>query len=396
MDTLPSDVSLADALRERGLRKAEVSRVERLVAPHRRRTGYGRALRLVGSPDGGLRALEVVLAPERVLRVFRSDGRAWEREILHVPPVTDTALVTGRLAPEAHYALERWSERPRDPRAAVNRVARRLLVEPELRSGDGYHAIVEREVGTDGSVLGIRVLAIRFQGLAGPVTVLRRPGRHEPGWMDTAGRTLSRSMIPPLAFPRVTSGFDRGRFHPVLKRRVPHLGVDFAGWYSTPVRAAAGGEVTYRGWFGAHGRMVEITHPDGRRTRYSHLLRYRRGLSVGDRVAQGEFMGAVGSSGLSDGPHLHFSLIDDGEYLDPLEGLSSPVRAVEDGGSVAGPTDVPLAGAEGARADVGRDREAGLRPEDARLVALLDEARATVAPGSWALARISERRPPGS
>lgn len=412
IDTLPPRASLREALRERQLPEVEVSRVQGLLAPHRRGTRYGNPLRLVASAAGGVEAVELVLAPERLLRVYRAGGRRWDREIVHVDPVTDTVVVTGRLAPQAHYAVQRRSEGGVDPRAAINRVARRLVVDPELRSGDGYHAIVEREVGTDGSLVGVRVLAVRFQGLAGPVTALRRDAPGDPRWEDPAGRSLSRALIPPMAFARVTSDFDRGRYHPVLKRRIPHLGVDFAGWYSTPVRAAAEGEVTYRGWFGAHGRMVEISHPDGRRTRYSHLLRYRTGLGVGDRVSQGEFIGVVGSSGLANGPHLHFSLIEDGEYLDPMSGMTPPLPAVGEPRPESGPParavaerygrleteaasdEVALEGRPPAQ--VGASRSAGLTPEDARLVALLDEARASVAPGSWALARLSGEESPGS
>lgn len=109
-------------------------------------------------------------------------------------------------------------------------------------------------------------------------------------------------------WPRISSGFGL-RFHPLLHYRRPHDGWDLPKPYGTPVYAARSGRVTFAGWKGGYGRMVEVRHSDGQCTRYGHLSRIR--VRIGQVVSRGKtILGNVGSSGLSTGPHLHFEVRD--------------------------------------------------------------------------------------
>jgi murein DD-endopeptidase MepM/ murein hydrolase activator NlpD len=117
---------------------------------------------------------------------------------------------------------------------------------------------------------------------------------------------------------RVTSGFSYGRRHPILKKRMAHLGVDFAAPRGTPIVAVADGEVIEAEWLPFHGRHVGIRHADGSISGYSHLERIMPAVSVGTRVSKGEVIGTVGTSGLSTGPHVHFSLTRRGKPVNPL------------------------------------------------------------------------------
>jgi murein DD-endopeptidase MepM/ murein hydrolase activator NlpD len=95
-----------------------------------------------------------------------------------------------------------------------------------------------------------------------------------------------------------------------------HGGVDLVAPSGSPVAAARGGTVTFVGWAGAYGFAVYVDHEAGWQTRYAHLSRID--VRVGDRVRQGAPVGAVGSTGASTGPHLHFEIRFDGRALDPF------------------------------------------------------------------------------
>lgn len=121
-----------------------------------------------------------------------------------------------------------------------------------------------------------------------------------------------------LAWPArgaITSGFGLRR-HPLFGIVRPHHGVDIAAPWGTPVRAAAAGNVVYAGWFGGYGKLVVVDHGGGIATLYGHLSSIA--VSGGQRVAAGDLVGRVGSTGYSTGPHLHFEVRVDGRPVNPL------------------------------------------------------------------------------
>jgi murein DD-endopeptidase MepM/ murein hydrolase activator NlpD len=120
-----------------------------------------------------------------------------------------------------------------------------------------------------------------------------------------------------------TSGFGI-RSDPFLGRPAMHTGLDFRAQTGDPVRATANGKVTSAGWAGGYGRMVEINHGNGLSTRYGHLSEI--GVKVGDTIKIGQVIGAVGSTGRSTGPHLHYETRIDGEAVDPQKFLRAGVR----------------------------------------------------------------------
>lgn len=111
------------------------------------------------------------------------------------------------------------------------------------------------------------------------------------------------------------------RRDPFLRTPAMHAGIDFRARTGTPVRASGAGAVTAAGWNGGYGRMVEIDHGHGFTTRYAHLSRIS--VSVGDRIETGAEIGAVGSTGRSTGPHLHYEVRRDGKALNPIDFLKA-------------------------------------------------------------------------
>lgn len=117
---------------------------------------------------------------------------------------------------------------------------------------------------------------------------------------------------------RLTSGFGL-RWHPILKRRKMHKGIDWAAPTGTPIIASGSGRIAFAGRKGANGNYIRIDHPNGYTTTYSHLHRIRPGMRAGKTVRQGTVIGSVGSTGMSTGAHLHFEVRINGRVVDPLK-----------------------------------------------------------------------------
>lgn len=136
-------------------------------------------------------------------------------------------------------------------------------------------------------------------------------------WFKPDGTGVRKPFLrSPLAFSRVTSGFSTGRYHPVLKIRRPHLGVDFGAPTGTAVRAVADGVVSKSGPAGGHGNYVELDHDGPYSTSYSHLSAIL--VKRGQTVHQGDVIGRVGMTGLATGPHLHYQFFVNGTYANPM------------------------------------------------------------------------------
>jgi murein DD-endopeptidase MepM/ murein hydrolase activator NlpD len=122
------------------------------------------------------------------------------------------------------------------------------------------------------------------------------------------------SILPTLG--RVSSPFSLHRYHPILHVTRPHEGVDIAAPLGTPVVTRIAGRVTVATTTSDYGLLVEVDHGRGLRTRYGHLLRVQ--VREGQWVTRGQLIGAVGNSGLSTGPHLHYEVRVAGQLVDPL------------------------------------------------------------------------------
>ena len=135
---------------------------------------------------------------------------------------------------------------------------------------------------------------------------------------DETGRSMRKFLVrKPIAEGDITSPFGM-RYHPILHYARMHTGVDWAAPIGTPIYAAGNGVVIKAGWDGGYGRRVEIQHANGYVTAYNHMSGFGRGIAEGSRVIQGQTVGYLGDSGLATGPHLHYEVIINGNFVDPM------------------------------------------------------------------------------
>jgi murein DD-endopeptidase MepM/ murein hydrolase activator NlpD len=139
---------------------------------------------------------------------------------------------------------------------------------------------------------------------------------------DKAKSLTSFLLKIPLRYKRISSRFTLKRWHPILKRYRAHLGVDFAAPTGRKVFATADGKIIYKGRKGGYGKVIMIRHSNGLKSLYAHLSSYNSRIHNGSKVKQGAYIGRVGSTGRSTGPHLHFGLYKNGRAINPLKVIS--------------------------------------------------------------------------
>ena len=200
-----------------------------------------------------------------------------------------------------------------------------------LQEGDSFK-VIYNEMYVDTNSVGIeKIYAAFFRHAGHDFYAIPFTQDSLESFFDVDGNSLRKAFLKaPLRFRRISSRFSYSRFHPILKIRRPHLGVDYAASIGTPVHAVGDGKVIKLDYNGGAGRMIKIRHNSVYTTAYLHLSRYGKGIHNGAYVMQGDIIGYVGSSGLSTGPHLDFRFYKNGSPVDPLKVKAPPVEPVKE------------------------------------------------------------------
>ncbi|MGE4132796.1 MAG: M23 family metallopeptidase, partial [Bdellovibrionales bacterium] len=190
----------------------------------------------------------------------------------------------------------------------------------EVRVRDRWRLTVEQKLVRGRPIGWGSILAAEYENAGELHTALLYQDGESSGYYGLDGSNLRRMFLKsPIKFGRISSRFNRKRFHPVLKIRRPHLGVDYAAARGTPIRSVGDGTVLLAGWKGGGGRTVKIRHNSTYQTSYLHMSGFAKGIKRGTRVKQGQIIGYVGATGLATGPHLHFEFSVNGKVVDPLK-----------------------------------------------------------------------------
>ena len=200
-----------------------------------------------------------------------------------------------------------------------------------LQEGDQFDVLYEREYVNGEPVGNPRILACHFihKGKDRPAYIFE--GSSGRGYYDGDGNSMKRAFLKsPVEFSRISSRFNKKRFHPVLHRVKAHLGTDYSAPHGTPILAVGDGVVTHSAYTSGNGNYVKIRHNGTYETQYLHMS--RQAVRKGERVSQGQIIGYVGSTGLSTGPHVCFRFWKNGVQVDHLaEDIPSagPVAAAD-------------------------------------------------------------------
>lgn len=189
----------------------------------------------------------------------------------------------------------------------------------DLRKEDNFKVVYESHY-SNGELTGAgRVLAVEFinKGKTHQAVYFEENDK-ERGYYTPDGKNLRKAFLrSPLKFSRISSGFSRSRYHPVLKKWRAHKGVDYAAPKGTPVRATANGIVATSTRQKGYGKLIILKHRGRYSTAYAHLSAFAKGLRKGKRINQGDIIGYVGSTGLATGPHLHYEFRINGIQRNP-------------------------------------------------------------------------------
>lgn len=327
--------SFTGILRHYGVGVSDIVAWER--AAHQKanvqRLRTGRHLTLEFGPGGSLSGVRYDLDDRQRLVVERGAGGQLSARQADIPARIRITGVRGTIVNTFYQS----AKEARLPDAIISRMVDLLSGEidfdSDVQTGDRFRVLYEERTRLDGRPLPPgRILAADFVGRTrSAAAFLFHDDRGAPVHVDARGYSIERRPLRyPVEFTRISSAFSPSRFHPILNRQRPHLGVDLVAPAGTPVRAIAPGTVVWAGWKGELGLHVEIDHGDGLVSAYSHLRRIDRAAHSGAAVRQGRVIGWVGQTGLATGPHLHYALFDRGRYLNPLTVHAAPRSAPVD------------------------------------------------------------------
>lgn len=293
----------------------------------------GRSLRAATTADGTLLMLHY-LNGERLLTIARN-GETFTAEHKAAGLETRVVSVAGEIRSSLFAATDALNIPDAVAMQMVEIFSTDIDFHKDLRKNDRFSAVYEMLHERGEPVRAGRLLSAEFinQGrVLNAVWFETNPAMNntEGAYYTLEGKNIRKAFLrSPLEFSRISSGFSAARYHPILNTWRAHNGVDYAAPMGARIKATADGVVDFAGVQGGYGNVVILRHQKKYTTLYAHMSGFAPGLQKGARVQQGDVIGAVGMTGLTTGPHVHYEFRINDVHTDPL--------------SVALPTAFPIA-----------------------------------------------------
>lgn len=286
--------------------------LKKLLPGHRMRFGY--------DDSGALVQVRYELNKLEEIRLSFRDPDHFAVDKLEVPTRTRESTVSHTIGSSLFVSASRAGLSNRLIMQLVSIFGWDIDFALDIRSGDRFSVLYEEKLA-DGKPVGAGdIIAAEFFNNGTVYQAIRYiddAGRKE--YYDLDGNNVRGTFLrTPMRVSRVTSGFSKRRYHPILGKWRAHQGIDYGARTGTPVLATADGRVDSIGRNGGYGKTIVLSHGGRYSTLYAHLSGYRKDLSKGSKVSQGEVIGYVGSTGLATGPHLHYEFRVNGIHRDPL------------------------------------------------------------------------------
>ena len=313
--------TLHGALLDQGISHEDIMGLVKAVKPFRdlEKVKSGEIFRIELDPAGRLQSLAFDFEIESWVRYERR-GATFAQELGSYPVERRVCGVSGIINRSLFDSLADAGA-PSDLGPKMTDVLGwDLDFERDIKRGDTFRVLYE-EVWKSGEFVRTGpILACSLNNAGRPIAVYQFVSADgTPTYFDATGKSLQKGLErAPLNYSRISSNFSYSRLHPVNKRVMPHMGVDYAAPIGTPVWAAGDGVIAEIGTQGGAGRYVRIAHTNREfETMYLHFSKFAKGMKKGRHVRQGEVIGYVGASGWATGPHLDFRVKQKGRFVDP-------------------------------------------------------------------------------
>lgn len=272
--------------------------------------------------------LDYEVDKKHVVSIEKEDGQ-YIAKILPIDFEAKTIIKGTVIQDNLYNAIIKMGEKPTLVSEITEIFAWDINFFKDLKKGDSLKVVLEKKYRDGKFVKYGRLLGAQIDTGGEKITAIYFPEKGD--YFTPEGKSLKKQFLKaPLKYSKITSGFSHQRFHPILKKRTPHLSVDYAAPAGTLVYAVADGNISFAGNSGPSGNLVRINHNGEYNTAYCHLSGFARGLKAGTNVRQGQMIGTVGMTGRTTGPHLCFHLRRNGVPINPLQFKSPKATPVPD------------------------------------------------------------------
>jgi murein DD-endopeptidase MepM/ murein hydrolase activator NlpD len=340
-------------LRELGATMDEMKAIANILGPRGRDNGLkeGQRVRVLLSPLVGAQRqqpIRVIIANESAVEavVAMSDGGKYV--------AVDVASINTEIADASeddgdddgsgvrlYQSIYETSLRNNIPRPVIDELIRIYSYDVDFQrkaqAGDSFDVLYAGEEETPGveSKNDVLFASLTVGGEIKKFYRFQTTDDNVMDYYDETGKSAKKFLVrKPVNEAIMRSGFGVRR-HPILGYMKMHTGVDWTASYGAPIFASGNGMIDKVGWEGGYGKYIRIKHANGYETAYGHLTAYAKGMEPGVRVRQGQVIGFVGSTGLSTGAHVHYEVLVNGRFVDPMRIKLPRGRALE-GPTLAG------------------------------------------------------------
>jgi murein DD-endopeptidase MepM/ murein hydrolase activator NlpD len=307
----------------------------------------GQKLRVLFAPDGGrLRVVRVIVvgdAAAEAVVALSDTGRYVAVDVQSLGGGTEIAEAdeddeNDATAVRLYQSVYETALRNQVPRPVIDDLVRIYSYDVDFQRraqpGDSFEVLYSGEEEADARN-DVLYAALTVGGETKKFYRYLSPDDGVVDYYDETGKSAKKFLVrKPVGAGIMRSGFGFRR-HPILGYSKMHTGVDWSASYGTPIFASGNGTVERVGWEGGYGKYIRVKHNNGYETAYGHMSAFARGIEPGKRVRQGQVIGFVGSTGLSTGAHVHYEIVVNGRFVDPMR-IRLPRGRVLEGPILAG------------------------------------------------------------
>ncbi len=331
--TLKKGETLSSALRDLGCAAEDIKSLAGVLGPRGRdgalKEGQKLRILLSAAPGERVRPIRVMVLGESAIEAVAAlsdngryvpvDVQNMDTNVAEADEEEDDASGV-----RLYQSVYETALRNQIPRSAIDELVRIYSYDVDfqrrVQPGDSFEVLLaaEDEAAGENAKTDVLFASLTVGGETRKYYRYQTPDDGIVDYYDETGKSAKKFLVrKPLLAGTMRSGFGMRR-HPILGYSKMHTGVDWAAPHGTPIYASGVGTVEKVGWESGYGKYVRIRHTNGYETAYAHMSGYARGLAAGGRVRQGQVIGYVGSTGLSTGAHLHYEIMVNGRFVDPM------------------------------------------------------------------------------